>query len=70
MDWIIGIISVIGGVLNAYGKISGFYFWIIANIGWIIYCISNKFYGQIPMWFVFLVIAVLGIVEWKKKEIG
>lgn len=34
IDWILSFLSIIGATLNAFGKIEGFYFWIVANVGW------------------------------------
>jgi len=61
-------LSIIGALLNAYNKLSGFYLWIIANAGWIIVCIYTGMYSQIPMWSVYFATSIIGIIQWKKSN--
>ncbi len=68
--WLISGIAIIGGLLNAYGKRKGFYFYIVADIAWIIFCYFEKLWGQIPMWIVFTSICIVGLYQWKKKRMG
>lgn len=73
MDWyglFLSILSIVGTFLVTYDiKLEGCYFWIVANAGWIIYCIVNNTGGQIPMWIIYTVIAGLGIYrEFKKRR--
>ncbi len=68
IGWILSLLSIFGALFNAYKRIEGFYFWIIANIGWIILNIQMGFYEQIPMWIIFTIISFLGILHWRKEE--
>ena len=65
---VLSAISIIGGLFNAFGKIVGFWIWIVANILWICYDIYFKLYSQIPMFVFYCITSIVGIVVWKKKE--
>ena len=62
-------VSILGAALNANGKRVGFYVWLVANGGWIIWCVCLKLYGQIPMWVAYSGICVFGLIQWKRKGI-
>ena len=70
ISWILSAISITGGILNAFGKVSGFYIWIIGNLGWVGVEIYLQQWAQIPMWIVYTLLSVMGIIIWKKKQIG
>lgn len=67
--WILAGISVIGALFNANGKRISFWIWLVSNSGWIIFCLSAKLYGQIPMWIVYDVICIMGIIRWRQRGI-
>jgi hypothetical protein len=52
------------------GKVDGFYIWIVSNLGWLVAEIILKQWAQVPMWIVYTILSVVGIVMWKKKKIG
>ena len=66
--WVLAFISIIGAIINIFGNRWGFVAWIIANIGWVAFCIHNQIYEQIPIWIVFIVISCCGFFKWSKKE--
>jgi hypothetical protein len=68
LSWIFSAITIIGSIYNAYGKVAGFYLWILANICWIIYDIKFKLYSQIPMFIIFTITSIIGIKECRKKK--
>jgi len=60
--------SIIGGVVNARGRIEGFYIWIATSIAWGgISIIEPTMLGQLPMWTAYLVISSYGVLIWKKR---
>jgi len=65
--WILSIISITGAFLVSYKRIEGFYLWLVANGGWIVYCIICHTYGQILMWSVYFATSIIGIIQWSKK---
>lgn len=69
-SWVLSGLSIIGSILNAFGKIAGFYIWIIANTGWIVEESITHNWAQVPMWAVYNIISVIGIIIWKKKKVG
>ena len=66
ITWIMSALSIIGAVLNAKGKVSGFYFWIVANLAWVAYDISIGLYSQAVLFAVYTVISAWGIYQWRK----
>jgi hypothetical protein len=69
-SWLLSALSIVGALLNALGKVFGFYLWIVADIGWIIVEIYLQQWAQVPMWAVYTVISIIGIIMWKRKKIG
>jgi len=67
--WIVTIASIIGAYLNAKGKISGFYFWLPANIAWIIIDIQHSLYAQAALFTYYSIICIIGIITWRRKGI-
>ena len=66
---LLSLASVLGGVVNARGRIEGFYIWIATSIAWS--CISiydASMLGQLPMWIAYLAISIYGVMMWKKKS--
>ena len=68
LGWILSGLSITGAILNARMIRAGFVFWIIANIGWIVFGIKEEIYSQIPIWIVFTVISIYGFVFWEKPQ--
>lgn len=67
--WAISAASILGAILNAFGKVLGFYVWIVANLAWVAYGIYYQDYAQIPMWLTYSAISVIGIIVWRRKRI-
>jgi len=67
LPYVLSAISIIGGFFNAYGKRISFYIWLITDISWLIYCIHIKFWGQVPMWAVWTIVSILGIIKFKER---
>jgi hypothetical protein len=59
--------SIIGALLIAEKKISGFYFWSVANTLWLIDSIGRSDVQQSILWFYYLITCALGIYSWGKK---
>ena len=67
---IAAIFGLLGAVINARGKRFGFYAYIVGNILWIIVGFHYLNFGLVIQFFLFLVIAIYGLITWKKKGIG
>jgi len=65
--WIVTAISIIGTVLNVYKKRACYYFWLVSNSIWLIVDIHKGIYEQALIFGVYTILAILGIVVWKKK---
>jgi nicotinamide riboside transporter PnuC len=68
LSWIITILSLVGAIYNARGKIFSFYIWIIANLCWVAYDIYAKQYSQAVLFMVYTIISVYGIYNWRKQR--
>lgn len=63
----LSIASIVGGVVNARGRIEGFYVWMLSSAGWGALCILEPtMLGQLPMWSAYFAISAYGVRSWKK----
>lgn len=68
ITWVITVISIIGAVLNAQKKISGFYFWIVANTAWVAIDVYSGVYAQAALFLFYFAVCVYGLYSWRKAE--
>lgn len=68
MTWILAIISLAGNVLNSNKIVYGFHVWIICNVGWLIYDISNSIYARACLDLIQTALCLYGIRTWTKKD--
>jgi nicotinamide riboside transporter PnuC len=64
-SWILALIAIIGVVLNIQKKPSGFIFYTISNIGWILVNLYYEIYAQMFLFSVFTVLSIYGWISWK-----
>jgi hypothetical protein len=63
---VLSVASIIGGVINARGRIEGFYIWMLTSGAWGGLCILEpSMLGQLPMWLAYFVISAYGVKRWK-----
>ena len=62
---IAAILSVVGYILVAKKKISGFYVWILANLLWVNHF---RYSWTGSMFAVSIILTVYSIYEWRKKD--
>lgn len=68
IGWLITALSIIGAVLNAQKKLSGFYVWLVSNAGWVAYDLYIKNYPQAALFMVYFGISIYGIIIWLKEN--
>jgi len=68
LTWILTGLSITGVILNAQMKISGFYFWVFANIGWIYVGCRTEMYAQVALFTFYTGCSIYGIYMWRKKR--
>ncbi len=68
ISWCVSGISVVGAVLNAKQKISGFVFWCVANVAWVVIDCSVGLYAQAALFGVYTGISLYGIWTWWRKK--
>lgn len=67
--WIATIIALLGTYLNCKKKIACFYLWAVTNLMWLFYDIFTKNYARAILDIVQFILAIYGIIEWRKIEI-
>jgi nicotinamide riboside transporter PnuC len=68
ISWILTILSVIGAIRNAQGKIDGFIIWLVSNSGWVVYDIVTHQPAQIALFSIYTVITIYGLYKWCKLK--
>lgn len=68
IGWAATALSIIGAILNAQKKISGFYVWLVANAIWVGYDLYLKNYPQAVLFAVYFGISSYGVWVWLKKK--
>ena len=66
ITWFLTAISLIGTVLNIRKNILCFYIWLLGDILWCALDFHNGTYGRSLLDFVQVILAVCGIISWKK----
>lgn len=68
IPWFLAFIAIIGVILNIRKQPSGFVFYTISNIGWVVVNIQHKIYAQAFLFTVFTGLAMYGWYSWKFKK--
>ena len=68
IDQIATALSIFGAILNAKGKISGFFVWIIGNTLWVIYGYLTEQLYIMVVFATYTIISIYGINTWNKKK--
>ena len=68
ITWIALGFSLTGNIFINRKSVFGFYFWIISNVLWIIYAVSQEITAQIVLFVVYTVLAFHGIWSWKNSK--
>jgi hypothetical protein len=65
--WMVTLVSMIGVVMNIKKRKESFIIWMFTNFIWAVYDLSIKAYAQSFLFFVYFILAIWGIYEWRKK---
>ena len=65
-SWMIALIALYGTYLNANQKREGFYYWLVSNSAFALINFSDGKLAQGSLFFVYTILAVVGIKNWKK----
>lgn len=66
--WIAMSLSLIGAVLNATGRITGFYVWIVSNGTWVVLNVYHSIWSAVILFATYTAISAYGIYAWQKKK--
>jgi nicotinamide mononucleotide transporter len=67
LDSVTACLSLIGMILLAHKKIENWILWAVADFLYIGLFIQNKLYLSAGLYFIFLLIAIWGFIDWKKQ---
>lgn len=67
-SWLMSAVALFGTMLNAEQNIYGFLFWLVSNLYMTIRFAYIGEYAQAVLFFIYFILAIRGIVSWKKKE--
>lgn len=67
LGWTFTALSLIGNLFIIKKSVYGYWVWIVANIGWILYDFQIKAYSQSFLFAAYLILSVWGVWEWSKK---
>ncbi|MFA5249957.1 MAG: nicotinamide mononucleotide transporter [Parachlamydiales bacterium] len=70
LSWVFVALSLIGNLFVIKKSVYGYWLWILANLGWIVYDFQIKAYSQSFLFFAYLLLAIWGVFEWSKKPSG
>ena len=65
--WATTALCVVGVILNAQEKISGFYVWMVSNFSLVLINIHYKFYAQAVLFTFYIFMCFYGIYKWKQN---
>ena len=65
-DSITSSLSVVGILLLSYKKIDTWTYWLIADLLYVWFFIDEGLYLSAVLYFIFFVLAIVGLIEWKK----
>ena len=68
MTWVLTVSCIIGAVFNAEKSIIGFYIWLPANLLWVHLALKTEQYAQAVLFSVYALIAIIGIINWRKQN--
>ena len=66
ITWTLAILSLAGTVLNVQKRPEGFYFWIVANVGWVLINWGAGIYAQACLFAIYLLLAIYGAWLWSR----
>lgn len=65
IDWIFAAFALAGTILNVWQIKICFVIWIVTNLFWFGFNLSKKIYSQSLLNFVYFLLAVWGLVNWR-----
>lgn len=68
MSWLMSAVALFGTILNAERNIYGFLFWLVSNLYMTIRFAYIGEYAQSTLFLIYFILALRGIVAWRKKE--
>lgn len=70
ITWLLTLASLAGVVLNVRLDRRCFYVWTVTNACWAVIDWRKGLYAQAVLFAVYFALAIYGVYEWKRREIG
>lgn len=67
-EWLLVTASLIGVVLNIKRRLECFYVWCVTNAAWTVVDAVHGIWSQAFLQFVYFLLAIWGLIEWKRKK--
>ena len=68
LTWICAALSIVGVILNIKKRRECFFVWAVTNATWVVVDLHAKIYAQAALFFVYFLLALWGIWEWRRKH--
>lgn len=68
VTWLLTMISLTGTVFNIKKKIICFYIWLVGDLLWMTFDLVSGMYGRAFLDFIQMILAIAGILEWRREE--
>lgn len=70
-EWILTSLSLLGTLYNIQKKVTGWYIWAFANMGWVVSFSMKSMVAEATLFAIYFVLSIYGIIKWQtaKKEI-
>ena len=65
--WICAALSILGVILNIKKHRACFWIWAVTNATWTVVDFTVGLYAQSALFFVYFILAIYGIIEWRKR---
>jgi len=65
--WLCAFLSIIGVILNIKKHRSCFIIWAVTNASWTVVDFTVGLYAQSALFFVYFILAIYGLIEWRKR---
>jgi len=66
--WIVTALAIVGVVANIKKKTWCFVIWFFTNTAWMVYDFWKTAYAQSFLFFIYVILAIWGIYEWRKNK--
>ena len=67
-EWLLVAASLVGVILNIKRSRECFYVWCLTNAAWTIVDLIHQVWSQAALQFIYFLLAIWGLIEWKRNK--